>query len=122
MADFKNHLNKNKELMRKMVSAFSTGDISDVELFVSDDYMDHQGLDGTQIRGAKGFKKVVSVARKYSKNLQVYVEDMIAEKDRVVVRLRWENVNSSGNIDTRETIDIVRFENDQAVEHWGAEV
>ena len=122
MTNRQNRLDKNKTLMRKMVGAFATGDISDVDFFVSQGYLDHQGLGGNKIHGAEGFKKVVTAARKNGINSQVHIEDMIAENDKVVVRLRWQGVDSSGKVISRETIDIVRFENDQAVEHWGAEV
>lgn len=105
-----------------MIEAFTTGDIAEVDQFVSKDYLDHQGLDGGKIHGAEGFKKVVTTARRNSINAQVHIEDMIAENDKVAVRLRWQGVNASGKVISRETIDIVRFENGPAIEHWGAEV
>ena len=37
-----------------MVAAFDTGRVDDVAAFVDDDYIDHQGLHGEEVRGAAG--------------------------------------------------------------------
>jgi predicted SnoaL-like aldol condensation-catalyzing enzyme len=46
---------------------------------------------------------------------------LIAEGDKVVVRLRWHSTDLTGKTLDRETIDIIRLANGQMVEHWGAE-
>jgi hypothetical protein len=50
-------------VLERMVQAFSTGDTSAVREFVSEDYVDHQGLGGNVIYGTDGFEYVVMVAR-----------------------------------------------------------
>lgn len=47
------------------------------------------------------------------------MDDLIQAEDRVAVRLRWVGTKPSGEVDERETIDIVRVVDGQAVEHWG---
>jgi len=47
------------------------------------------------------------------------VEDLIEAGDRVAVRLRWLGTQPSGQVDERQTIDIVRVASGRAVEHWG---
>ncbi len=53
-------------------------------------------------------------------NLDLMILDMLADADKVVVRLLWQSRTDDGHQHTRETIDILRFANGQAVEHWGA--
>ena len=113
---------QNKALMRKIIHMFATGDLSKVRSIFAEDYIDHQGLGDIEIRGPQGFSRVVMAARRACPHLQVDVEDLIAEGDRVVVRLHWHGVQPDGEKSDRETIDIVRFANGQAVEHWGAPV
>ena len=106
--------------MKKIVDIFTTGDLSEVNLVIAPDYLDHQGLVGINIRGQEGFSQVVMAGRKGLPNLYVVIEDLIAEDDKVVTRLQWHSTDSVGKKIDRETIDILRFVNGQAVEHWGA--
>lgn len=76
---------------------------------------------GIDVDGPEEFKQVVMSARKSLPNLNVTMEDLIAEGDKVVARLQWHSTDSTGKKIDRETIDILRFKNGQAVEHWGAE-
>lgn len=107
--------------MQKVVAIFSTGDFSDVDLIFSPDYVDHQKPPGMEIDGPDEFKQIVTDARQSVRELMVTIEDLIAEADRVVGRLRWHILDLTGKEIQRETIDILRFEQGQVVEHWGAE-
>jgi predicted SnoaL-like aldol condensation-catalyzing enzyme len=113
--------NENKVAMKKIAGMFTTGDLSEVNLVIASDYFDHQGLRGIAIRGQQGFRQVVTAARKGLPNLQVVIQDLIVEDDKVVARLQWHSTDPTGKKIDRETIDILRFINGQAVEHWGAE-
>jgi predicted ester cyclase len=111
---------EHKASMRKIIATFATGDLSEVNSLFAEGYVDHQGLGAIQIRGPEGFRRVVTAARSDCPDLQVDIEDLIAEGDRVVVRLCWHGTQADGTRIEREIIDIVRFTNSQAVEHWGA--
>ena len=112
-----------KVLMQSMVRAFATGDVSNVDALVAETYLDHQGLGEGAMRGPAGFRQVVAAARSALTNLEVTIEDLIAEGDRVAARLRWHGTQASdGATVDRETIDIVRFAHGQAVEHWGIQL
>jgi predicted ester cyclase len=119
-----------RELTKRIVNVFVTGDLSDVSLLVAADYVDHQGLSGVEIFGPAGFARVVTSARASCGDLRVRIEDLLAAADKVSVRLHWRgtllvgspNADSMGKGFDRETIDIIRFENGQMVEHWGAEL
>jgi predicted ester cyclase len=108
-------------LMRKMIGAFATGDLSEIDTLVSPDYVDHEGIGGVEVHGPAGFRQVVSAARGSFSNLEVTVEDLITDGDRAAARVFWRGVLPGDSRIERETIDIVRFANGQAVEHWGAE-
>ena len=112
----------NKNLMREIVRIFETGDISQVAALVDAQYVDHQGLDGIELKGADGFSRIVTAARNAFSDLQVSIEDLIAEDDRVVARLFWHGTRPTGEPFNRETIDIVRFAGGRAIEHWGTYV
>lgn len=113
------HTTKNKALMRKIVKMFETGDLSNVAAVIAGEYVDHQGVDGTPITGRDGFGRVVQAARAGFSELDVGVEDLIAEDDRVVARLRWRGTRPTGEWSSRETIEIIRFAAGRAAEHWG---
>ena len=109
--------------MRRIVKAFSTGDLSGVRELVASDYLDHQGLRSEAIRGQEGFTEVVNYARRgFGPDLEVEVADLIASDDRVAVRLLWHIRREGADNVARETIDIIRFRDGRAVEHWGAPV
>ncbi len=110
-------LGEHKALMQRIVEMFATGDLSGVDALIAAGYIDHQGLEGIEIRGPEGFNRVVRAARSAFPDLQVDVEDLIAEGDRVVARLRWRGTQSTGERIERETIDIVRVLDGQAIEH-----
>ncbi|MCA1706964.1 MAG: ester cyclase [Actinobacteria bacterium] len=108
------------EVMRMMVTMFSTGDLSDLEETVHPAYLDHQGVRGEPVRGAAGFASVVAAARAGFTNLDVTVEDLITNTDRAAARLQWSVVQADGKV-TRQTLEIVRTEDGMAVEHWGGQ-
>jgi predicted SnoaL-like aldol condensation-catalyzing enzyme len=64
----------------------------------------------------------VQVARRAVSGLEVRIEDVITEDDRVAARINWQGVSADGRMLERETIDIIRVVDDKAVEHWGAEM
>jgi predicted ester cyclase len=107
-----------KAVLRAMVEMFSTGDVRDVESFVSADYVDHQD----DLRGPESFRALVKRVHESGSSVAVRFEDLIGDVDRAAARLRWTHTNRDGSIVERETIDMICCENGQAVEHWGAEI
>lgn len=101
------------------------GDISEVDLIFSSDYIDHQNdkdrPDGIEVNGQEEFKQIVAGARKSLPNLSLTIEDMFAEDNKVATRLQWHSVDSEGKKIERETIEILRLLDGKVVEHWVAE-
>jgi len=115
-------MEENKNLLRKIIEIFNTGDLSEVDSLFFSDYTDYQKPHYLTINGPEEFKQIVLSARKSLCNLQVTIEDVIVQGDKIAARLHWHSTDSAGKTIERETIDILRFENGKAVEHWGAEV
>ena len=111
-------MNDAKAVLRAMVEMFATGDVSDVESVVRADYVDHQD----DVHGPESFRALVKRLHESGDSVVVRVQDLIGDADRATARLRWTHTNRDGSLVERETIDMVRCENGQAVEHWGAEV
>jgi predicted SnoaL-like aldol condensation-catalyzing enzyme len=112
-----------KAVMRKMVQMFATGDLAALDSVVSTNYVDHQGIDGRELRGREGFGDLVrAVHAPHGTALRVTIEDLIGDGDRAAARLRWHHTGEDGSVVERETIDIIRSTKGLAVEHWGAEV
>jgi hypothetical protein len=108
-------------VMRRMIEAFASGDTRDCHEYVSSTYLDHQGRGGSPLHGPDGFRQVVRAAHRTTTPV-VFIEDMIVDGTRAVARVRWRfDSPGEGEHTERETIEIIRVEHDQAVEHWGAE-
>lgn len=120
-----NTITTNKDKLRKIVEIFNTGDLSEVESLFSPNYIDHQAdlerLSGITVDGPEEFKQVVLGARKHLANLKVTIEDLVSEENTIVARLQWLGNDENGKSLKRETLDMLRIENDLILEHWGAE-
>ena len=86
---------------------------------LSTTYLDHQGLGQGDLSGLDEFRRVVAVARSAYEKLDVHIEDLLIDGDKVAARLRWSGARSGRRVQ-RETIDILRIKDGKAVEHWGA--
>jgi len=105
-----------------MVGIFETGDTADVMEVVSDGYLDHQGQGGVAVHGASGLVEVVRANCGAFASLNLEVEDIFAEADRAVARIRWRGpLAATREWVDREIIDIIRVADGRVVEHWGAE-
>lgn len=107
--------------MEKIVAIFNAGDLLDVDLIFSPDSIDHQRPPDMEINGPDEFRQIVMNIGQSAQDLKVTIEDLIGERDKVAGRLRWHIVDSAGTEISRETIDILRFEDGQVIERWGAE-
>ena len=112
---------QNKAILKKIVDIFNTGDLSEVDLIFSPGYIDHQKPPKMDIDGPEEFKQIVTDLRESLRKLDVMIEDLISEDDKVVGRLHWHLIDLAGKEIHRETIEILRFVDGQVVEHWGAE-
>jgi steroid delta-isomerase-like uncharacterized protein len=117
-----------KELARRWFSeVMSEGKTEVVDELCSQDFVDHNPLPGTSPDLA-GIKDFVAQIRAAFPDLQMTADDLIVEGDRLAVRSTMRGTHegdfmgiaASGKKVEVSNFDFVRFENDQAAEHWGA--
>ena len=115
---------QNKAIMRRIYDeVFSNGNLAVVDELVVKDVIEHE--EGPQ--GSEGLKQTVTMFRTAFPDLQFSVEDMIAEGDKVVSRItmrgthkgEFMGIPATDKTFAVQVIDIIRFANGKAVEHWG---
>lgn len=101
---------------RAVLAIFESGELERIEELIDEGYVDHQGLDGKELRGREGFRRVVEAVRA-SEPVALTIGALLAADDRVALRVTW---RLNGRV--RRTIELLRFVDSRLVEHWGAEL
>ena len=119
----------NKAQMRRFYDEVVNGGKLDmIDELSTPDLVDHEAFPGLEGSGREGVKQFFSMMRGAFPDLQMEVHDMIAEGDKVVARVtmtgthqgEFMGVPPTGKKISVPTIDIVRFMDGKAAEHWGA--
>jgi len=105
----------------------SQGDLEAVSRFVSDSWFSHTPIVPDGERGIEGARAAATFLRTGFPDLRVRVERMIAEQDFVTIQVTYTGTHSgdfmgaapTGRTITFSGIDVFRFEDGKAVEHWG---
>ena len=104
------------------------GDLGALDEILTPNFVDHEeGPPGTP-DGIDGVKAFVTMFREAFPDMQVSIEDVMEDDDRVAVRATMTGTHEgelmgvppSGNRVRLEMIDIVRIEDGRCAEHWGA--
>jgi predicted ester cyclase len=120
-------LEATKALVRHyMEDGFAAGDLSIFDEMLSPTFLDHNGF-ADQQPGLAEVKREYRLFRTAFPDLQVTIEDIIAEADRVVVRSRLHATHSgvffgrapTGKRIEVEAISIFRLEAGKIAERWG---
>lgn len=114
----------NKAVARRWYTLLSTKNLDEIDTLFHTAYVDHNPQVPPGVDGLKQFFEAYFVA---FPDLDVTVEDMIAEGDKVVARFTARGshhgplmgIPASGKQVQVTAIDILRFVNDKIVEHWG---
>jgi steroid delta-isomerase-like uncharacterized protein len=117
---------ENKAIAHRIYEVFNTGNLALADELIIADVVEHQAMPG-QEPGLAGFKQFVTISRAAFPDIQVTVEDMIAERDKVVARVTIRGTHTgefmgmppTSKSFTVSAIDIIRFADGKAVEHWG---
>ena len=119
----------NKATLRRFLDeAFSKGNLAAVDELIADIFVDHSPP--PDISGDKaGMKQIVKLFRSAFPDMRVTVEDMIAEGDKVAVRVVTRGTHKgelmgiapTGRSVTINEQHIVQFANGKITEHWGVE-
>lgn len=125
---FKAPVTDNKALASRFYEVFNQGNFDALDEFVASDYVDHNPAPG-QAAGREGLKQALIPFKKAFPDMQIRVEDAIAEGDRVVMRLKAVGTHQGeflGNSPTGkrveiDAIDIWRAAGGKLVEAWHLE-
>ena len=117
---------ENKAITRRIFEVFNTGNLALADEVIAADSVDHQAPPGVE-PGLAGFKQVVTMFRAAFPDIQMTIEEIMAEGDKVVTRSTMRGTHQgefmgippTGKQFTATAIDIVRFTGGKAVEHWG---
>lgn len=77
-------IEKNKVVIRKLYEAFDKQDLGLLDMLVAQDYFDHP----RKFNSLQSYKQYLSVFFKSFPDSHEVIEDMIAEGDKVCIRLR----------------------------------
>jgi steroid delta-isomerase-like uncharacterized protein len=116
----------NKALTRQFFDRINSGDLTAVDEFVSDDYIEHEQVPGLA-SGKAGTRQLFEMFHSAFDRAALEVDDMIAEGDKVFVLARMTGTQRGefmGIAATGNTIDVniwdyFRINNGTLIEHWG---
>jgi steroid delta-isomerase-like uncharacterized protein len=111
---------------RWFTEVMNEGNLEVIDEICSQDFVDHDPLPGTSPDFA-GLKDFVTQVRSAFPDIETTAEDILVEGDRLAVRSTirgthkgdFMGIPASGKKVEVSIYDFVRFENDQAAEHWG---
>jgi len=117
---------KNKALVRRLIEAVNTRNWAVLDEVMAPDYVDHYVLPG-QKPGREGYKEGLIITANALPDLQYTIEDMIAEGDKVAVRLTWSGTQRGEIMGIAPTnkrvtctrLSILRIVRGKFVEDWG---
>lgn len=112
--------------LRIPLEVFSKGDLDVADEVMAADYIEHAVVPPGLPPGVAGLKLFVSAFRAAFPDFQYTVEDVIAEEDKVVVRLtahgtqtgEFAGLPASNKQATWSEIHITDMANGKVVEHW----
>jgi steroid delta-isomerase-like uncharacterized protein len=125
MDEHAHKVEKHKAIIRRLFEeALRQEKLELIETLFSSDFIDHSTPE--QAPGYAGVKEYFLELRRGFPDLQVVLEDIIAESDRVVVRTSWhgthlgvyEGVAPTGRKVTRTLIQIFRIADGLIAEEW----
>lgn len=125
---------ENKERARQYLEAIenhSDGHIRNLEEFVADDVVNHAPLSGTDLtlqetRGIEAFRRHAESVPRAFPDVRFDIQDVIAEDDRVMVRLvlsgthegPFLGIEPTGKEIAMSGMVVYRFEDGKIVERW----
>jgi predicted ester cyclase len=112
-------LEENKAIVRRFIEAYNTHNLDLFDEFVAPDYVDH-----TNHVDREGLKQLFNMAFKAFPDWHETIEDIIAEGDKVWIRVKttgthtgeWMGIAPTGKKITSEMVDIYRIVDGKHVE------
>jgi steroid delta-isomerase-like uncharacterized protein len=119
---------ENKAIARRVYEIVSTGDFGRAEEIVDEEAPDNELLpDDPPAKLIDTFKETFAEAREGFPDLSITVEDVMADSDRVAVRVTmrgthrgaFQGIAPTGKRVEVRAIDMFRISGGKIVEHWG---
>lgn len=118
---------QNKALVRQFIEeVFNQGNISRINELLAPDFVEHEELPGLP-PDRESVTLMLTMLRNAFPDFKATIGDVIAEGDKVVVRMTWTGTQQgefmglppSGKPMSMGVIDIFRMEKGKVMEHWG---
>ena len=119
---------QNKALVRQMVEEiFNRGNIGRADEFLAPDFVEREELPPGIPRDREGVKQLTAMLHGAFPDFRATIDDMVAEGDKVVMRMTWRGTHKgefmgippTGKSVSFGVIDIIRIAGGKFVEHWG---
>jgi len=119
---------QNKATFRRMVDeVFNKGNVDLIDELLTPDFIENEELPPGIPLGREGIKQLTVMLHSTFPDFKATIEDILADGDKVVVRMTWSGtqkgefmgIPATGKRVSFSVIDIVRFSGDKFVEHWG---
>jgi steroid delta-isomerase-like uncharacterized protein len=116
-----------KARTQMLYEMFGTGNLTDLDELVAPELVAHNAISSAGQSGPDVFRELIGAFREAFPDLQVAILDMIEDDDRVAVQFTMSGTHTGEFLGVPPTgrafgitaFDIVRFEDGQAIEHWG---
>jgi predicted ester cyclase len=114
---------QNLEAVHNISKAFETGDTSLINKSVAKDFIDHK--DYGDVKGIDSLKAFILASHEHIKNLKMELIKELADDEYVMSWVQFKGTGDGqentvqGNFNVRG-MEITRFKNGKAVEHWEA--
>ena len=110
---------KNKEMLRRAFSeVINLKNYALIDIFFAENIFDHGAFEGQQ-QGLQGFKKAVIEFLSTFSQVEVKLEDMVAEGDLVSTRETWKVTKAADKkLLTGETMHCFRIKDGKITDEW----
>lgn len=121
--------NGNEALLKRFYSEVAEkGNMAVVDELVAENFVEHEELPGAKAPNREGLKGYFSMMRKAFPDLKCDIHFMMSDGDKVTAyatvsgtqKGEFMGMPPSGKKFSAHCVDIVRFADNKAVEHWGA--
>ncbi len=118
---------ENKALLRRgWEEILNKGNINALDQFYAENFVDHNAFPGIP-SGIEGMRQTYNIIFSAFTNIHVIIDDMVAEEDKIVVRVTANGIHTGEFMGTPATgkrisimeIRIYRIAGGKIVEHWG---
>lgn len=119
---------RNKAAMRRMVDeVFNGRNMGAIDEMLAPDFVEHEELPPGVPQGREGVKALTTMLHTAFPDFKATIDDMVAEGDKVTVRMTWRGTHrgdfmgipATGKPVAFGVIDIVRMNGGLVAEHWG---